>query len=256
MNNNLTIELDKKQSFIEHFCELRNRLLFSAIFFFASFIICYYYSANIYKFLADPLLNVYNNEMGRRLIYTNLAEAFFTYMKVAFFAAFFISFPVIASQIYLFIAPGLYKHEKKAIIPFLIMAPILFILGAALVYYYIFPLAWSFFISFENFDPELPIHLEAKVSEYLSLVMHLIIAFGMAFQLPIILMLLAKTGLIDYKMLIKKRRIAIVIIFIFAAILTPPDIISQIGLALPLIILYELSIIGCRVIVDKSKKNA
>jgi sec-independent protein translocase protein TatC len=192
--------------------------------------------------LADILAAQSGGE--RRMIFTALYEAFFTYLKVAFFGAVFFSFPIWATQLWLFIAPGLYRSEKKAITPFLIASPFLFVAGAALAYYFIFPLAWQFFISFETPSDggALPVQLEAKVSEYLSLVMQMILAFGLAFQMPVALTLLCRVGILNVEQLRKGRRYAIVGIFVVAAILTPPDIISQVGLAVPMILLYELSI--------------
>ena len=182
----------------------------------------------------------------RRMIFTALYEAFFTYLKVAFFGAVFFSFPVWATQLWLFVAPGLYRSEKRAVYPFLIASPFLFVLGAALAYYFIFPLAWRFFITFETPPGQgsLPIQLEAKVSEYLSLVMQMILAFGVAFQMPVLLTLLCRVGILDVATLRKGRRYAIVGMFVVAAVLTPPDVISQIGLAVPLLALYELSILA------------
>jgi sec-independent protein translocase protein TatC len=182
---------------------------------------------------------------GRRLIYTGLTEAFLTYIKVAAFAAGFIAFPLIASQIWLFIAPGLYRHERKLFVGLLIATPILFFLGAAFAYTVIFPAAYQFFLSFESAAAagSLPIQLEAKVNEYLSFVMRLIFAFGICFEMPVVLTLLASIDLVTRQGLIQKWRIAILLIFIIAAIITPPDILSMLGLALPLIILYGLSIV-------------
>ena len=175
---------DSKMPLLDHLIELRNRLMYSIAAIFAAFLICYYFSADIYAFLVRPLADLLGHE-GRRMIYTGLTEAFFTYVKVAFWAAMFLAFPIIASQLWMFIAPGLYKHERNAFLPFLVATPIMFFMGGALVYYAVFPLAWSFFLSFEQLAPGpegLPIQFEARVGEYLSLVMTLIFAFGIAFS--------------------------------------------------------------------------
>ena len=178
------------------------------------------------------------------LVFTGLPEVFFSYVKVAFFAGAFIAFPIIATQLYMFIAPGLYRREKRAFLPYLIAAPILFFLGGAMVYYVIFPLAWAFFLSFQMTGGEGSASIEVlpRVGEYLNLSMKLIFAFGLAFQLPIALTLMARVGIVNAAGLRKKRKFAIVGVFIFAAILTPPDIISQVGLAVPILALYEISI--------------
>ena len=241
-------------SFVGHLVELRSRLIKSFIFLIFLFIGCYFFSAEIYRFLVHPYAEaVLSNGLDRRLIFTALHEAFLTYLKVAFFAAIFISSPVFLSQIWKFIAPGLYKNEKKALLPYLIATPTLFILGGCLVYYLIMPLAIKFFLSFESLaEPgTIAIQLEAKVNEYLSLIMRLIFAFGISFQLPIILSLLARIGVVDSEYLRLRRKYVVVIIFAIAAILTPPDPITQIGLALPLLLLYELSIITVKFIEKK-----
>ena len=237
---------DKPMPLLDHLIELRTRLLWSMGAFLLCFFICYYFSKGIYSFLAQPLADILIQRGGnRRLIYTALYEAFFTYLKVSFFGAAFLSFPVIATQIYMFVAPGLYRSEKRAFLPFLLATPVLFVGGAALAYYFVFPAAWRFFLSFETSDGAggLPVQLEAKVSEYLGLVMRLIFAFGLAFQLPVLLTLLAKVGIISVAGLKKYRRYAYVGMFIIAAIITPPDVITQTGLAIPLILLYEISIL-------------
>lgn len=245
---------DKPMPLLEHLVELRRRLLWSAVAFFLCFAVCYYFSRDIYSFLVQPLANILEQRgANRRMIYTQLYEAFFTYLRVAFFGAAFVSFPVVATQVYMFVAPGLYRSEKRAIRPFLVATPVLFVLGAALAYYFIFPAAWRFFLSFETPTGAggLPIELEAKVSEYLSLVMKLIFAFGVAFQLPVLLTLLAKVGIVSSASLKKYRRYAWVGMFIIAAIITPPDVITQTGLALPLIGLYEISILTAKMVEPK-----
>ena len=251
-------EKTKQSSFVEHLTELRSRLVKSIIYLFIFFIVCYFFAENIYGFLLAPYAEaVKDDEVGRRMIFTALQETFITYLKVAFFAAMFIASPIILTQIWKFVAPGLYKNEKKALLPYLIATPVLFLLGGMLVYYLIMPLAIKFFLSFETSAhlSNLPIQLEAKVNEYLSLIMRLIFAFGISFQLPVLLSLLARAGFIDSEYLKKRRKYVIVIIFAVAAILTPPDPITQIGLGIPLLILYELSILSVRLI-EKKKNNA
>jgi len=249
---------NKESSFVEHLTELRSRLVKSIIYLFIFFIVCYYFSENIYSFLVAPYADaVKNDDISRRMIFTALHETFITYLKVAFFAAMFISSPIFLTQIWKFVAPGLYKNERKALMPYLIATPTLFLLGGMLVYYLIMPLAIKFFLSFETPAQinSLPIQLEAKVNEYLSLIMRLIFAFGISFQLPVLLSLLARVGFIDSKYLRKRRKYVVVIIFAVAAVLTPPDPITQIGLGIPLLILYELSILSVSLI-EKKKNNA
>ena len=244
-------------SFTSHFVELRSRLLRSIIFILVIFIISYIFAEQIYNFLVEPYANaVKDDENSRRLIFTALHETFIAYLKVAFFSAIFLGSPVLLIQIYKFIAPGLYKNEKKALLPYLIFTPILFLFGGLLVYYLIMPLAIKFFLSFESIgtNTSLPIQLEAKVNEYLSLIMRLIFAFGISFQLPILLNLLAKIGVVNSAYLKKTRRYVVVIIFTVAAILTPPDPITQIGLAIPLLLLYELSILTVKFTEKKDKE--
>jgi len=248
----------KQATFVEHLSELRSRLIKAIIFLFLFFVVCYFFAEEIYGFLVEPYARaVRDDEVNRRLIFTALHETFITYLKVAFFAAIFTSSPIVLTQIWKFIAPGLYKNEKKALLPYLIATPTLFLLGGLLVYYLVMPLAIKFFLTFESSAGvnNLPIQLEAKVNEYLSLIMRLIFAFGISFQLPVLLSLLARVGFIDSDYLKKRRKYVIIIIFIVAAILTPPDPITQIGLGIPLLILYELSILSVKII-EKKKKNA
>ena len=250
---------NKETGFISHLAELRSRIINSFIFLLIIFCICYYFADYLYGFLVEPYAEA-SKDGGkeRRLIFTALQETFLTYLKVSFFTAFFVTCPFILMQLWKFIAPGLYKHEKNAILPYLVLTPILFFLGGMLVYYLIMPLAIKFFLSFESsgISTNLPIQLEAKVNEYLSLVMKLIFAFGISFQLPVVLSLLARIGLVDSTFLKQRRKYVVVIIFAAAALLTPPDPITQIGLAIPLLILYELSIISVKLIENRNLKNS
>ena len=249
---------DKRMSIIDHLTELRRRLMYAAIAFVVVFIICFYFSNTFFNFLVAPLADVWQGDENRRLIFTAMHEKFFTNIKVAFFAAAFLAFPIFAIQIWMFVAPGLYKNEKGAFLPFLIATPFLFFAGGAFVYYFVMPVAWEFFTGFEQLAAgpgELSIELEPKVNEYLSLVMRLIFAFGLSFELPVVISLLARVGMVTSAGLRKKRRYAIVSAFIAAAILTPPDPLSQLALAIPIILLYELSIY-CTVLIWRSKDRA
>lgn len=237
---------DTPHLFLDHFVELRKRLLVSLAIFFATFSLCYLFAEDIFHFLVRPLAQILQQKGGRRMIYTGLTEAFLTYIKVAGYTAAFFCFPLVAQQIWLFIAPGLYQKERRLFLSLTIVTPLLFLTGAAFAYYVVFPRAYTFFISFESAG-DLPIALEAKVNEYLAFVIRLIFAFGLCFELPVILMLLAHIGLVTSQVLIKRWRLAIVGIFILAAIVTPPDILSMVALALPLIGLYGISILVVRI---------
>ena len=245
----------KEMSLIDHITELRKRLLWIFVYIIIIFIICFYFAENLFAFLARPLVNLLDTNNGQGFIYTALQEAFFTELRIAFFFALFFSFPLIAIQIWKFIAPGLYTKERKAFLPFLIATPILFFAGGSMVYYLISPVAWKFFLSYQNMNSAgIPIRLEAKMGEYLNLMMRFIFAFGLAFQLPVVITLLAKANLVAYKTLKKSRKYAIVMAFLAAAFLTHPDPFSQISLALPIIFLYEISIYLAKII-EKNKNN-
>lgn len=232
-----------------HLSELRKRLMWAFIAMIAGMGLCWLFVEDIYGFLVKPLADAMEQGGGtQRLIYTNLTEAFFTYLRVAFFAGTFLTFPILITQIWLFVAPGLYAHERKAFLPYLVATPLLFFIGGALVYYVVVPMAWPFFLSFQSSGAQtvLPVQLEARVGEYLDLMMTLIFAFGLCFQLPVLLSLLGRAGILTAAALVSFRKFAIILIFTVAAFLTPPDVFSQIMLAVPLMGLYEISILLVR----------
>jgi sec-independent protein translocase protein TatC len=245
---------DKKMPLLDHLIELRQRLLYSVAGLIVVFLVCFYFADQLLSFLIQPLCDLRPDDpVGCKVIYTAMHEAFFTEVKVAFFAALFVSFPLIASQLWLFVAPGLYRNEKSAFLPFLVATPILFFLGGAFVYYFVMPVAWQFFAGYQKVGGagEITIELLPKIGEYLALVMRLIFAFGISFELPVLLTLLARVGMATSTGLKQKRKYAIVLAFVAAAVLTPPDPLSQVGLALPIILLYEISIISARLIERK-----
>ncbi|MFC4625251.1 twin-arginine translocase subunit TatC [Daeguia caeni] len=246
---------------LDHLIELRRRLIWAILAFFVAFIICFIYAKQLFNLLVLPYQWAIDwagmDRSKAELIYTAPQEFFFTQVKVAMFGGLVLAFPVIANQVYKFVAPGLYRHERMAFLPFLIASPILFLIGGALVYFFFTPMVMWFFLAMQQTGGagEVQISLLPKVSEYLSLIMTLIFSFGLVFQLPVVTSLLARVGLVTSEGLKDKRKYAIVISFIVAAVLTPPDPASQIGLALPAIILYEISIILARMIEKKRDES-
>ena len=246
---------NKKVFLSNHLIELRNRFLYFFLFFTVSFLFSYYFVEDIFSFIINPFVDSIEFKENKRLIYTGLAEAFFSYLKLALISAFIISSPFFIYQIWAFIAPGLLEREKKTIFPFLFLIPLMFILGFVFVYYFIIPIAWDFFIAFDTSGSKnsFTLELEPKINEYISLTLKLAFAFGLAFQLPTAIFLLTILGLTSPNDLQKKRRFIIVIIFLISALITPPDIISQIGLAIPVICLYEFSIFVSKFFEKKKK---
>jgi sec-independent protein translocase protein TatC len=244
-----------KAPLIEHLIELRQRLVWTIAGIAIAFVVCIFFAKDIYNILVMPYRWAVGEDVPIGMIYTAPQEFFFTQLRIALFGAIFLAFPVIASQIYMFVAPGLYKKERDAFTPYLIATPILFMMGALLVYYLIMPLAMEFFLSMQQTDGPVKIELTARVSEYLSLIMTLILGFGICFQLPVVLTLLARAGFISSDDLRTKRRYAIVLAFLVAAFLTPPDPISQIGMAVPTVILYEISIFAVTLIERKRARQ-
>ncbi|MGN6100118.1 MAG: twin-arginine translocase subunit TatC [Devosia sp.] len=228
---------------LDHLIELRQRLIYSLVTVGVLCVVCFIFARQIFDFLLGPFRAAVQSVSDVHLIYTAPQEYFFTELSVALFAAVFLAFPMIASQIYMFVAPGLYKRERKAFVPYLIATPIFFLLGAALVYFIVAPMALHFFLSMQETDPNgISITMQTRVSEYLSFIMTLILAFGVCFQLPVILTLLARIGIVGSTFLKKGRKYAVVVFLIISALLAPPDPFSQVGLTLPLYLLYEVSI--------------
>lgn len=242
---------------LEHLIELRRRLIYALLALGIGIAVCYPLSPYIFQFLTNPLWQAMGAEEGRRLIYTGLTEAFLTYLKLAFFGGFLLAFPFMLWQLCLFVAPGLYDHERKATWPFLIISPFLFLLGASLAYYVVCPWAWEFFLSFEmpSSSTGLSLQLEARMSEYLSLMIKLIMAFGLCFQLPLIILGFSHLGLLSLESLKRQRKYAFLSIVVIAALITPPDIISPLSLIIPLYALYEISIGLVKISLRRKRKG-
>ena len=241
-----------KAPLLDHLVELRQRLIYSLAALGIAFVVCFMFAKQIYNILVLPYQWAHGGTDPIEMIYTAPQEFLFTQMKLALFGAACISFPIVAAQIYKFVAPGLYKNEKKAFVPYLVATPVLFLLGALLVYFLVMPMAMRFFLSMQQTGGPVEIHLQARVSEYLALIMSLIIGFGICFQLPVVVSLLGLAGIISSKLLREGRRYAIVGVFIAAAILTPPDPISQLTLAIPMCLLYEIGI-WCVWLIERGK---
>ena len=243
-----------KAPLMEHLLELRRRLIWSVVSFGICFAICFAFSTQIFNFLAAPLHQALKGGTNDHMIYTALTEVFFTKVKIGMFGGICLGFPAIAAQLWIFVAPGLYKHEKGAFLPFLMWTPVMFIMGAAFVYYIMLPFSIEFFAGYQTptTDGAMGIELQAKVSDYLGFVMTLIFAFGLTFQLPVLLSLLGKVGIVSSKALREMRRYAIVGLFGIAAVFTPPDAISMLALAVPLVLLYEVSIF-CVVMIERTR---
>jgi len=234
-----------KAPLMEHLIELRKRLIWSVVSFVVAFVIAFASAKYIYAFLTIPLARALEGTPDAHLIFTALGEVFFAYVKIGMFGGLCLAFPFIAAQLWMFIAPGLYRHERNAFLPFLVATPFCFLVGAGFAYYILLPYAIHFFITFQTpgaMEGALAIQLQAKVSDYLDLVMKLIFAFGFAFQLPVLLSLLGKVGIVTSNQLREMRRFAIVGMFAVAAVITPPDPVSMLALAVPLVGLYEISV--------------
>ncbi|EQB31645.1 twin-arginine translocase subunit TatC [Sphingobium ummariense] len=234
---------DSKAPLLDHLIELRGRLLKCVWALLLTGAICFYFSDKLFAILVYPLKEAFGDG-GGRLVYTKLYEAFFVQVKIALFGAFFLSFPIIANQLWAFVAPGLYAKEKKALLPFILMTPVLFTMGASLAYFVVMPTAFHFFLEFQGNSSGLSVEALPSADAYLTLVMQFVLAFGISFLMPVLLMLLNRAGFVTRAQLIGLRRYMVVAAFVLAAVLTPPDVVSQLMLAIPLLLLYEITIIA------------
>ena len=241
--------------YLDHFKELRNRILFSFLFLFLSFLFFFYNVSYLGDILTKPLFSILENSSNQRMIFTALPEVFVSNLKISLFASFLFSIPIFIIQIILFVAPALYKKEKKFFFPLIFISPFFFLAGVLFAYFFLIPVIWNFFISYENFlNNQFPVELESKYSEYVKLTTFLLLASGLSFEFPVLLILLTKIGILNYEFLSKNRKFFFIGILIFSALFTPPDVISQIGIAIPLIIFYEFSIVFIKFFI--TKKNA
>ena len=234
---------DSKAPLLDHLIELRSRLLKCVYALVITGALCFYFSEQLFAILVHPLKEAFGDG-GGRLVYTKLYEAFFVQVKIAFFGAFCLSFPIIANQLWAFVAPGLYAREKKALLPFILATPFLFAMGASLAYFVVMPTAFHFFLEFQGDSSGLSVEALPSADAYLGLVMQFILAFGISFLMPVLLMLLNRAGFVTRAQLMGLRRYMIVAAFVLAAVLTPPDVVSQLMLAIPLLLLYEVTIIA------------
>ena len=241
--------------YLDHLRELRNRILISFLFLFLSFLVFFFNVKYLGDILTKPLFSLLVDSPNQRMIFTSLPEVFVSNLKISLFASFLVSTPVLIIQLILFVSPALYKNEKKFFIPLVILSPFFFLAGLLFAYYFLIPVIWNFFISYENLlDNSFPVELESKYSEYIKLIMFLLFASGLSFEFPVLIILLTKIGIFNHEFLSKNRKFFFIGILIFSALFTPPDVISQIGIAIPLVIFYEFSIIFIKLFIDK--KNA
>ncbi len=239
----MAVKKDKKVPLWAHFAELRRRLIVCALSIVVMSFVSYFFRDILLDVFVRPLYNaMQRTQSTNRLIYTGVAEGFVLTFKVSLLAGFILSLPIIGYHLYQFTVPALFPHERRAFMGFVVGAPVLFLIGSVFAYFIVLPLSYVFFLDYQTVHTLLPIQLEAKISEYISLTLHILTAFGLAFEMPLVLLLLGKAGVLTSQTLMAQRRVMVVVIFVIAAVLTPPDVISQVALAVPLLLLYELSV--------------